>query len=98
MSCLCTDDPHPHHLLNVLELAHKYDAPIVTACARTLATKLFSPETIQEHLSSSISPNRIVEVGMITSSQELADSGWAKVIEELRKQKRESHEVIKLAE
>jgi hypothetical protein len=70
----------------------------VTARARTLATKLFSPETIQEHLSSSISPNRIVEVGMITSSQELADSGWAKVIEELRKQKRESHEVIKLAE
>ena len=74
-SCLLQEQPELARVLDLLLIANKYDAPVITRRARVLATSLTKLRVIKSNMVPPLSPFRLVEVGTITDSEEIASAG-----------------------
>ncbi|KAF9515701.1 hypothetical protein BS47DRAFT_1341623 [Hydnum rufescens UP504] len=97
-SSLIRPDPDLREILDILSIAHKYDAKIIEGRALPIAISMTSPENIKAHLNSRLSALEIVEIGTSINCAEVADSAFHLIMKEVRRKQLPGHKALSFAE
>lgn len=82
----------------MLQLASKYDAQAIETRARQVAIELTHPSVIRSKVSPQLPSVSILKIGCLVGCDDIANSAWEVVIEELRQKEKTTGEIIQLAE